>query len=480
MRHLKVVSAVIVLFVMVLAVACVEQSVPSEPAQPPAPVQAAQAPELTKAPEATQAPEPTSAPPAAYASQPDPKQFVDFNPNNFDRSNIISNAWLPLKPGTRFTYDGKSLADNGALVPHRIVVNVTDLTKTIGGVRALVTWDQDFQSGVLAEAELAFYAQDKDDNVWYMGEYPEAYENGQLVEAPAWIQGLKGARAGIMMKANPQLGTPAYAEGWGPEVGWTDVGRVDQMGQKTCIPLNCYDNVLVIAESSQTENNAEQLKYYASGVGNVRVSWRGSGEKTKETLELTRLEQLTPEELADVRTKALALEKAAYMTSKDVYARTAPAEQIAPAGSGPDQSALPSPTPNPTDLPGSNYVQLEVDTASGAADYNYIQGALEAPAGSKIKLNFVNKTELKDQVGHNWVLVKTGQEASVLANAIAAGDGQDWLKADDPGIIAHTRLIEGNDHDTITFDAPAPGIYTYLCTFPQHHGGGEKGTLTIK
>lgn len=64
---------------------------------------------------------------------------------------------------------------------------------------------------------------------------------------------------------------------------------------------------------------------------------------------------------------------------------------------------------------------------------------MEAPAGSKIKLKFTNNTNQKHEVGHNWVLVKPGQEESVLANGNAAGDDKDWLNSDDPGIIAHKR-----------------------------------------
>ena len=223
-------------------------------------------------------------------------------------------------------YEGQALDDSGKPFAHRIEVNVTDLTKQIGGVRALVTWDQDFSKDALEEAELAFYAQDKAGNVWYMGEYPEAYEDGKLVEAPTWIHGFKDAKAGIMMQAKPQLGTPSYAEGLGPEVEWTDMGQVDQMGQQTCVPVKCFDDVLVIAESSQTEPDAQQLKYYARDVGNVRVDWRGSGEKTQETLELIKIEQLSDQEMAAVRAGALELEKSAYATSKDVYANTPPLE----------------------------------------------------------------------------------------------------------------------------------------------------------
>jgi hypothetical protein len=105
------------------------------------------------------------------------------------------------------------------------------------------------------------------------------------------------------------------------------------MGQETCVPVECYQDVLVIAESSASEPDAEQLKYYAPGVGNVRVGWRGEGEKTQETLELVKLEQMGPEAMAEVRAKALELEKSAYENSKDVYAHT-PALEPAPGADG--------------------------------------------------------------------------------------------------------------------------------------------------
>lgn len=253
--------------------------------------------------------------------------FADLDAGRFDRSIQIDNAWMPLKPGTRFVYEGTTIEDDGTAVPHRVVINVTDLTKVIGGIRAVVTWDLDYSDGELVEAELAFFAQDSNGTVWRMGEYPEEYDGGKFVAAPAWIHGLDGASAGIMMQAQPQVGTPSYAEGWAPAVDWTDRGQVDQVGQKTCVPASCYDDVLVIAETSAGEPGAHQLKYYARGVGNVRVGWRGAGEKTKETLELTRVEQLDAAALTEVRNRALEMEKNAYKRSKAVYAHTPPAER---------------------------------------------------------------------------------------------------------------------------------------------------------
>lgn len=127
-----------------------------------------------------------------------------------------------------------------------------------------------------------------------------------------------------------------------------------------------------------------------------------------------------------------------------------------------------------------NEVELAVETATGAKDFSYVQTALEAPSGSMITLTFSNRTDPDDEIGHNWVLVKPGQEASVLANGITAGDDRDWLDVDDPGVIAATRLIEGKQRDRVTFEAPPPGVYTFVCTFPKHYDGGMQGTLTIE
>ena len=253
------------------------------------------------------------------------KEFEDFDRNNFDRSTTVDNPWFPLKAGMSWVYRGTTL-ERGKRVAHRLVTVVTDLTKVIDGVRTVVVWVEDYQEGKLVEAELAFFAQDKDGNVWSFGEYPEEYFNGRIIRAPAWIHSLDEARAGIMMQAKPQLDTPSYSQGWGPTVLWSDRGQVDQMGQKTCVPLRCYDDVLIVAETTKAEPNAAQLKYYSRGIGKIRVGWRGQGEKLQEVLELTEFSMLGPEALAKVRAAALKLEKSAYNVSKEVYGATPPSE----------------------------------------------------------------------------------------------------------------------------------------------------------
>jgi len=263
----------------------------------------------------------------AQESETSQKDWEDFDNTNFDEgSTNIDNQWLPLKPGMRWVYEGTTVEDEESIA-HRVIFTVTDLTKVIDSVRTVVCWDRDFSDGELVETEIVFFAQDKDGTVWHLGQYPEEYEEGEFVDAPTWIHGIGDGKAGIMMKANPKTGTPSYSQGWAPSVDWTDRGLVDQIGQETTVPAGSYEDVLVIAETSRGEPNAYQLKYYARGVGNVRVGWRGE-DTSQETLELVRFRKLNAEEMGKARRAALRLEKRAYQNSDDVYANTQPAEQI--------------------------------------------------------------------------------------------------------------------------------------------------------
>jgi hypothetical protein len=248
-----------------------------------------------------------------------------FDPANFDRSARVDNEWLPLTPGTQLIFAG-STKEESSRVPHRLVSTVTDLTKVVNGVRAVMIWERDYTEGSLVEAELAFFAQDKAGNVWHLGQYPEEYENGKFARAPAWLAGVKGARAGVVMRANPRTGTPSYPQGYAPPpVNWVDHAQVYRRGIKTCVPAGCYRNVLVIREFETGKPDAYQVKYYARGLGNVRVGWAGSKDKDKEILVLTKVVHLSPAGLRNARAQALKMEKNAYARGKDVYGRSQPA-----------------------------------------------------------------------------------------------------------------------------------------------------------
>jgi hypothetical protein len=311
--------ALVVLSAIFLCSACAAATPAASPTAP----QATATPAVTPAPTATptQAPTPEPTPGESLTATIDLTKFSD--------PTTVDNGWFPLVPGTRFTWEGAATVD-GERLERKVVFTVTDLTKEISGVKTVVGYDLDYTDGTLEEAEIALWAQDDDGYVWHFGQYPEVFEEGKVVETPAWIHGLEDALAGISMKPEPEPFAPSYSQGWGPAVGWNDRAKVFETGSKTCVPVACYEDVLIIDEFSRDEPDAHQLKYYARGVGNVRVGWAGSLEEEKEVLVLTKLEHLSAEAFAKVRAAVLAQDARGYKNSPNVYGETPPI--VAPAG----------------------------------------------------------------------------------------------------------------------------------------------------
>ena len=264
-------------------------------------------------------------------SKPDPDRLVtEFHPSNFaNNSNQVNNTYLPLIPGTQLIYQGVANR-GGGLSDHKVIFTVTDLVRTINGVNTVVVWDRDINDGEIQESELAFFAQDKEGNVWNLGEYPEEYKNGQFDDAPdVWITGEKDAQGGIHMLADPREGA-RYLQGIAPNIEFHDIAKVINTDKD----LKSYTDVLVTKEWDPQELPATQRKFHAPDIGIVRVTAQNDPEG--ETLRLTDVTQLSAEKLNIVRQEALDLENRAYEISK-VYSKgvtvpTPGSERTDPAG----------------------------------------------------------------------------------------------------------------------------------------------------
>ena len=234
----------------------------------------------------------------------------------------VDNRWLPLRPGTEYVYTGTARDDSGHVVPHRVLFYVTDRTKLIDGVETRVLWDRDIYGGRLKEDELTFWAQDDGGTVWNFGEYPEEIENGRVTGAPdTWIAGLRGARAGINMPAHPRVGTGSYLQGFAPTINFADRAKAWKAGVRTCVPTGCYRHVLVTEEWAPGERGAHQLKYYAPGVGNVRVGYKGRVTDA-ERLVLAHVVRLGAKARAAVSEAVDRADRRGYSVSPKVYGRT--------------------------------------------------------------------------------------------------------------------------------------------------------------
>jgi hypothetical protein len=192
----------------------------------------------------------------AYRPVVDPARF----------SATITNPYLPLKPGTRWTYQGS--ADGQ---PSQKVVEVTTETQQILGVGCVTVRDTMSANGTVVEDTVDWYAQDSDGTVWYFGEDTKEYENGTVVSTKGtWKAGVDGAQPGIAMKANPAVGDryrqeyyPGEAEDW---------GEVLALDEHVAVPAGSFDHALKTRETTPLEHDLVEEKYYATGVGFVHAS----------------------------------------------------------------------------------------------------------------------------------------------------------------------------------------------------------------
>src|SRR5439155_13414326 len=84
---------------------------------------------------------------------------------------------------------------------------VPDQAKRILGISCTVVRDTVSEGGRPVERTFDFYAQDKQGNVWYLGEDSYELRHGKFVRASdSWRSGVDGAKPGIIIPADPRPG----------------------------------------------------------------------------------------------------------------------------------------------------------------------------------------------------------------------------------------------------------------------------------
>ena len=165
----------------------------------------------------------------------------------------VTNPFFPLAPGSRWIYDGTSEGE-----VERVEVIVTGERRTILGISATVVRDTVTIGGQVVENTHDWYAQDREGNVWYLGEASQDIENGQVVStAGSWEAGVDGAYPGIVMKAEPKAGDAYRQEYYRGEA--EDLAEV----------LEVEADRVLIQEWNPLDPGVVEEKAYERGVGLV-------------------------------------------------------------------------------------------------------------------------------------------------------------------------------------------------------------------
>jgi hypothetical protein len=190
----------------------------------------------------------------------DPKRFTTR----------IDNPWFPITPGARWVYRE---TEDGAT--QRVEVKVTDRTKLIAGVRARVVHDVVTEGGRLIEDTFDWFAQDRDGNVWYLGEDTKEYAGGRVSTKGSWQAGIDGAQAGVVMPAHPRAGQSYRQEYLKGEA--EDQARVLSVDEKAEVPFGFYERTVMTKDFTALEPRLLEHKFYARGVGPVMTITTAGG-----------------------------------------------------------------------------------------------------------------------------------------------------------------------------------------------------------
>lgn len=88
----------------------------------------------------------------------------------------------------------------------------------------------------------------------------------------------------------------------------------------------------------------------------------------------------------------------------------------------------------------------------------------------------------KSVMGHNLVVSKEADMQPIATDGIGAGLDNNYLKAGDTRVIAHTKVIGAGEKDSLTIDVSklaAGEKYGFFCSFPGHIAM-MKGSVVLK
>lgn len=167
-------------------------------------------------------------------------------------------------------------------------------------------------------------------------------------------------------------------------------------------------------------------------------------------------------------------------------AAPAPAADVATPAAEPAAPAVAAPaeaTPAVADGKAAAVVSNCATTIVGTDAMQFDVSSITVPASCAqftINLNHSGKMPAA-AMGHNVVISAMSDMQAIASEGIGAGLANNYLKADDARIIAHTKVIGAGESTSVTFDTSkikGAGPYEFFCSFPGH-SAMMKGTISV-
>lgn len=184
------------------------------------------------------------------------------DPQNFIKG--VTNPYFTLVPGRKFRLAGRT--PEGIDVIKELLAS--DRTEDILGVNTQAIWEREFRDGALVSDTKKWYAEDKEGNVWLFGQDEiEIFGGFAKGSGDSWKAGIDGARAGIVIPANPKVGDALHTE----YSGYSDQkAHVVSVSESINIPQGAFSNCLKIRDY-QDEKGKPEDSFYCKDVGNLSL-----------------------------------------------------------------------------------------------------------------------------------------------------------------------------------------------------------------
>ena len=208
---------------------------------------------------------------------------VPGGPPTFSNPLVIDSPFFPFQPGGMKVYSGSDRGTKAEVLD--LYLTGTRTFRWNGqDVQTRILREEAYEFGELVERSDNYFAQADDGTAYYWGEVVDNYEGGVIVDhGGSWLVGGptlpsdppetgNAPDPALFMLANPELGDVFKPEDLFPIVDET--AEVVNVDVDVITLAGKFDDAIAVEESSRLTPSTE-LKWYAPGVGVVKIRARG-------------------------------------------------------------------------------------------------------------------------------------------------------------------------------------------------------------
>ena len=205
---------------------------------------------------------------SGYVEAQDESFQTDFNIS--ERSLVATgrNQYFILEPGFQLVLEGST--GFLGLTDEKLIITVLDETKEVDEVTTRVVEEREWKNNELYEVARNYFAIDeKTGDVFYFGEEVDFYSDGKIVNHKgAWLAGNNGAKPGLIMSGNPEVGLMYYQE-VAPGVAM-DRAEIINLDGLLETPAGEFTKCLKTKEGNALNYFEREYKTYAPGIGLIQ------------------------------------------------------------------------------------------------------------------------------------------------------------------------------------------------------------------